>query len=157
MKKALALALLIYAVTLPLVYARPITPSRPHTILYGGPSLSVAVSHWKVDILEQDPDPIIITGHGGSVGGLWFITRLDGAITPVESIVARARKQYPSQRIYLLVCNPGNITLDIPGVTYALKNVWLLPDSVLLEDEGLDEILGRDSAGSLDEFIHNPW
>ena len=152
----LSLVVLFGGVAAKKAITHPITPSESRIILLDEPQ-NVGMFYWEREIKKSDPDPILVFGHGANIGGVWFVSRYDGKIAPVNWVVNKIRKEFPSQRIYLIICNPGGIDLDIPGVSYAKVNVWKFPDVNFLSGATLDDMFDMDNAGALDEFIHNPW
>lgn len=128
---------------------------QPHLILLDEPQ-NVGVLYWREEIGKYDPTAVIVFGHGIMVGPTWCVSRYDGAIAPVKTVVDLIRNDYPHQRIYLLICNPSGISLDSPGVSYAKVNVWKFPDTYFLRYNTLDDMFDVDNAGGLDEFVHNP-
>ena len=114
--------------------------------------------YWEREIERQYPNAVVIMAHGRiGYDGEW---RLYPAYFPsitVQDAIARVRVDYPHRRIVLLACNPGGIVIDNPGVIYATRNVWLIPDSVTFPGMDFDTLTHEDLVGSLDEMIHNPW
>lgn len=110
---------------------------------------------WEAEVREQHPNAAIIMAHGQvHDNGKWYLYPSVGDPLPVREAVLTLRAYYPDRRIVLVVCNPGGLRLPgLPRVSYALDNVWAVPDP---ETEGITirDMLDPDVVGSIDEFIH---
>lgn len=133
------------------------------TLNIHGEYFNPCVIYWREEAQRYfHEDVLLVVGHGNGEDGVWMIhddIAREGTSgkEPVVMLIARLREKYPHHRIVLICCNPDGIAVDAPGVSYALKNVWMFPDSVLEPGKGFDELTGEDEAGSFDEFVHNKW
>lgn len=132
-------------------------PSSVHVsrdVVYA-PDVAFHAGFWREEINKVYPDAVVVFAHGTDFGDRWYVWIDEGSVAPVEQVVIRLRRTYPTSRIVLIVCNPGGYTLDAPGVSYAKDNVWVSPDQVVGSLNILRDRM-HDYVGSFDEFVHNP-
>lgn len=103
------------------------------------------VAQWRIEVARKYPDAVIIVCHGDDEDGHWVFCPDEavmvgpiGIVTPlprfsVEEGIKSVQKQFPGRTIVLITCNPGHYHLTVPGVVYALDNVWLEPDRFLMD------------------------
>lgn len=105
---------------------------------------------WEPQIRRRYPNAVVVYSHGVSVADRWWI-RTNRGVIPAFTLVEVVRSAYPDRRIVLLVCNPGGHKLEFPNVSYALRDVWIVPDS----SAGRENTETDSGVGAFTEFVHN--
>ena len=111
-----------------------IPETRPgFTTVVNSPDLRDAARWWVHEASRRYPSAVVFASHGTSWNGEWWCENGEGGLIRVEDVAKQLRHDYPGMRVVLVVCNPGHHDLDIPGVTHAMSNVWVVPDRLLSE------------------------
>lgn len=130
------------------------------TIVPLGADFAAALPEWAKEFRwkYRESGCVLVGAHGADILGHWFVMSDQYGILPVEKFVDRVRDAFPTDRLVLIVCNPAGVVLDAPKVTYALTNVWMIPDSATIPREfALLRILSHgDYAGDVSDFVENP-
>lgn len=119
--------------------------------------LAPGAGYWTAQASERYRDFVLLMVHGGVLSGEWVTLADSGVIERFEDVVARVRARYPGVRIVAVVCNPGRIESGAPGLTYALGDVWVVPDDAVAPLVGRLRDLPRDGVGDITEFVENGW
>lgn len=117
--------------------------------------------YWQQEVAKYHRDAVVILGHGGPAwdaeqGTLtWhMLDEVARRAVPTADVVAQVRLNHPHRLIILISCNPIGQRLGVPRVLYPVKNVWIVPDSMLFTP--FHEVFGtRNAVGSLDEFVRD--
>lgn len=87
---------------------------------------------WETEVYRRYPNSVLVLAHGNDMDGSWWCEYPDDDNRRlVSELIDQIRIQYPLRRIVLMICNPGGYKLDIPNISYALSNVWVIPDREL--------------------------
>lgn len=124
------------------------------------------VKLWKKEIARRFHCSVGIVVHGGEfVEGQWLVktSGLSSCVArPAAEVVRHYQGMYPNRTIVLISCNPGHLSLGVPGVWYARANVWVVPDREMTpENTGMHwAFFGKsrweeypDAVGSIFEFV----
>lgn len=109
-------------------------------------------TEWVREVAKRYPDAFVLLGHGltDPVTGEWTIYPTIGDPVPVREAVEAVHALYPGRRVVLVVCNPDGKVLDgVEDVSYALHNVWVMPDD---NDLHFRDIIKPAVVGSIWEF-----
>lgn len=99
------------------------------------PHLDRYAEAWKTEIARRFPNAFVVFVHGNETAdGIWACQTMNGMV-PVADIVLYWQSKYPKRTIVLLSCNPGHLTLGVPGVYYFRNSVWLVPDRACQPDD----------------------
>jgi hypothetical protein len=100
---------------------------------------------WRVETARRFDNAVVIICHGGDFEAGRFIV---GAglqpwkhVSTAAEVVRHFQTLYPTRTLVLVACNPGHLKLRIPGVYYALNNVWVYPDRDIQRAEAAGEVL----------------
>jgi hypothetical protein len=107
------------------------------------------VAFWRAEItrVTGDRNPITVTGHGAyAPDGTWTIYPDYGKPIPVETFARSLKCVYPTQIVWLVVCNERGHDLPMSGVAYPKAIVWAMPDRWCPNPSGPE-------AGRVDEFV----
>jgi len=117
-----------------------------------------ASGQWVVEIQTRYPQALVVFVHGNvdPGSGEWFAYPDIGAPISMYDLVDNLRVKIGPRRIILLACNPGRLPFDAPGVSYALNDVWITPDSFASVVGQLRDVYEPDVIGSIAEFTENP-
>jgi len=120
------------------------------------PDCLMFAPYWVTEVQRRYSDAVVVIVHGlGTPQGEWVMFPFGSTGVSVDLFVENLRNIHPTRRIVLVTCNPDGIECKLPGVTYATKNVLLVPraaqsgifTSVFTGDTVADEIA---------EFVENP-
>lgn len=121
------------------------------------PGMEDSVGMWEVEAARRFPGAFVYAAHGGVAAHSWICqgmadpTKLAEADF-VHDLALRLKAQYPDRIIVLIICNPGHFKLHVPGVYYALADVWLVPDR--FEDDTVSKYtMMPDAVGNIYEFV----
>lgn len=139
-------------------------PSPDITVVQWAESIpAFQVAAWKLETSRRYPNAVLVICHGEDVGGVWsFFPDKVSTVGPVSWItplptfpvtegIAKLKRQYPGRRIVLMTCNPHHHRLTIPGVSYSLDSVFLLPDRLL----SMRSLLEPTDVGNVFEFVED--
>lgn len=120
--------------------------------------LVIGLDLWSREAARRYDKFVLLAVHGVSMNDNWYavgdIPRRH--VTPMPILISQVKKKFPGYRIVMIVCNPGNLSVDYPGVSYARKNVWVTPDSFVGIFTNTLRDIPVDGVGNIDEFIENP-
>ncbi len=96
--------------------------------------------------------PVVVSCHGSIDNGRWTLVPDDSRLPRLdaESVAWTLHEVFPGRRVLYISCNPGGVTLDVPGLCYAKKNIWTTPDS------GAKRPTTQRCTGTLADFTINP-
>lgn len=159
------LTALLAAVVVTLGCAVPSSPSAltdremisSNPIVVWSDDLADGKDPWHREISTKYGTFVAVMVHGVELGDSWYVWPTDNNVRPMQAVVDELREQYPDTRIVLLACNPGGHSIDTPGVTYATRSVWVLPDRSVSHVLNLSRDRAEDLIGKIDEFTANPW
>ena len=89
--------------------------------------------YWQQEVGRRYDDAVILFVHGNTgPDGQWWAYPSRDLSPPIlmRHMVATVRLRHPGRHIVVVACNPGALRdLDhIRGVSYALENVWMIPE-----------------------------
>jgi hypothetical protein len=99
---------------------------------------------------------VLLMVHGNEFAGEWFAFPDDTPPVLVECLVQAAQQAFPDTRVVAVICNPGGVSLETPGVSYATRSVWIIPDRFLDPWRNLLRDFPLNEVGNIYEFIENP-
>lgn len=121
--------------------------------------LHAGVEYWRTEAERRYPEGcFLIVAHGLGVENQWYAVSKEGDfIEAMPALIARLRATtIPSGlRVVIVACNPDRLACDVPGVSYALGNVWLVPDLQTDVQPARDLIVN--DVVDIFEFVENPW
>jgi len=123
----------------------------------GNEDLMPWVDEWQAEIAYRYEEFFLIMVHGETLYGEWHVFPDRGGPVPVTALIARFRQRGVEGQIVLVVCNPGGHRLNVPDVSYATRNVWVVPDRYVNDlFWSMFRDLPEDGIGTIHEFTHNP-
>lgn len=100
------------------------------------PSLQRFATGWHNEINRRFPNAVGLMLHGGEiVNGEWFVKPDGRFLVRTADLVRQEQAKFPGKTIVVIACNPGHLTLGIPGVYYAKDSVWCIPDRAIKPDD----------------------
>lgn len=108
---------------------------------------------WRTEVSRRFSRAVVVAVHGNDfVQGQWIAKDSWNHVTPVADIARKYQALFPTYTVVILSCNPDHCKLGVPGVYYALGNVWLTPDRA--SDEAKERSAAEpDVVGNIYEFV----
>ena len=118
------------------------------------PDMRYGADEWAIEVLAHRGinDFVLAMCHGYEINGEWWVAPAARFPTTTAEFVASVRRRYPDKHVVLIVCNPGGVEFEVPDVSYATENVWVIPDAWAGD---LRDFAEPEAIGKIEEFERN--